>query len=229
MGADHEMTANLLAAFVRHPNAGGVLVLGLGCENNTMPAFRELLGPVNEDRVKFMICQESEDEENSSPDQKKKTDVTKNSSPMKYELWNKAIQSYFFNDDSSSDIYMSIDRDSFIDYISEKGFLAEAIRKIQNYQRENGRPVVSEEDHIWADFLRLFGPRDCRKSSFFRTMKEQVSLLDSDGLYMMFPYLALFTMPLANSPELHSRNYYTRLTDFLRENQFVFDHGDNHN
>ncbi len=63
LGDDHERTRALLAAMVRHPNAGGVLVLGLGCENNTMVAFRELLGPINEDRVKFMVCQESEDEE----------------------------------------------------------------------------------------------------------------------------------------------------------------------
>ena len=140
---------------------------------------------------------------------------------MKYELWNREIQRYFFNDDLNSDIYISIDRDSFIDYISEKGILAEAIKKIQNYQQENGRPVVTEEDYIWTDFLRLFGPRDCQKSTFFRTMKERVSLLDTEGLYMMFPYLALFTMPLANSPELHPRNYYTRLTDFLRENQLI--------
>lgn len=159
----------------------------------------------------------SEDEDNTS----KKTDVTKRRWPMRYELWNTVIQNYFFNDDFKSDIYISIDRDSFIDYISEKGILAEAIQKIQNYQRDNGRPVVTEEDYIWADFLRLFGPRDCHKSTFFRTMKEQVSLIDTTGLYMMFPYLALFTMPLANSPELHSRNYYTRLTNFLRDNQLI--------
>lgn len=64
---------------------------------------------------------------------------------MKYEQWNAIIQRYFFNDDFSSDIYISIDRDSFIDYISEKGILAGNIQKVQNYQRENGRPVDSEE------------------------------------------------------------------------------------
>ena len=47
---------------VRHPNAGGVLVLGLGCENNQMSAFRETLGEVNEKRVKFLVCQDEEDE-----------------------------------------------------------------------------------------------------------------------------------------------------------------------
>ena len=137
---------------------------------------------------------------------------------MKYEQWNAVIQRYFFNDDFSSDIYISIDRDSFIDYISEKGILAGNIQKVQNYQRENGRPVDSEEDYIWKEFLHQFGPRDCKKSTFLGIMKERISSLDSDGLYMMFPYLALFSMPLADNPELHSRNYYTRLTDFLKNN-----------
>ena len=43
LGADHEMTANLLAALARHPNAGGVLVVALGCENNTLESFKSRL------------------------------------------------------------------------------------------------------------------------------------------------------------------------------------------
>ena len=62
MGEDHENTRKILADLVHHPNAGGVLVLGLGCENNTMASFKELLGPVDDKRVKFLVCQESEDE-----------------------------------------------------------------------------------------------------------------------------------------------------------------------
>ncbi len=37
-------------------------MLGLGCENNQMSAFRETLGEVNEKRVKFLVCQDEEDE-----------------------------------------------------------------------------------------------------------------------------------------------------------------------
>ena len=48
LGEDHCRTRDLLAALVRHPNAGGVLVLSLGCENNTLDAFKEHLGPVDE-------------------------------------------------------------------------------------------------------------------------------------------------------------------------------------
>ena len=62
LGEDHERTRDLLCALARHPNAGGVLLLGLGCENNTMDAFKAHLGPVDESRVKSLICQDTEDE-----------------------------------------------------------------------------------------------------------------------------------------------------------------------
>ena len=42
---------------VHHPNAAGVLVVALGCENNQLGAFRELVGEVDETRVKFMESQ----------------------------------------------------------------------------------------------------------------------------------------------------------------------------
>ena len=62
MGGDHAQTRKLLAALVRHPNAGGVLVLSLGCENLTQEQFKEELGEWDDDRVKFLVCQQVEDE-----------------------------------------------------------------------------------------------------------------------------------------------------------------------
>lgn len=61
-GDDHAQTRKLLAALARHPNAGGVLVLHLGCENLTHVQFVEELGEFDENRVKFLTCQEVEDE-----------------------------------------------------------------------------------------------------------------------------------------------------------------------
>lgn len=61
-GADHARTRKLLASLCRHPNAGGVLVLHLGCENMTPGQFRTELGEVDTSRVKFLVCQEVEDE-----------------------------------------------------------------------------------------------------------------------------------------------------------------------
>jgi len=62
MGGDHEQTKKLLASLVNHPNAGAVLVLGLGCENLTLSQFQEQLGSWDPDRVKFLITQNVEDE-----------------------------------------------------------------------------------------------------------------------------------------------------------------------
>ncbi len=62
LGEDHENTQKILARLACHPNAGGVLVLGLGCENNSIPSFRAALGPVDEERVRFLNVQDAQDE-----------------------------------------------------------------------------------------------------------------------------------------------------------------------
>ena len=61
-GHDHAQTRKLLAALTRHPNAGAVLVLSLGCENLTHDQFLAELGEYDHDRVKFLTCQDVEDE-----------------------------------------------------------------------------------------------------------------------------------------------------------------------
>ncbi|MBE6062101.1 MAG: altronate dehydratase [Clostridium butyricum] len=62
LGDDHANTRTMLGNLVKHPNAGGVLVLGLGCENNTMPEFKKSLGKYNDKRIKFLVSQEVSDE-----------------------------------------------------------------------------------------------------------------------------------------------------------------------
>lgn len=62
MGDDQEHTRTILADLINHPNAGGVLVLGLGCENSNIDVLKPYIGEVNPDRVKFLVCQETEDE-----------------------------------------------------------------------------------------------------------------------------------------------------------------------
>ena len=61
-GADHAQTRKLLAALTRHPNAGAVLVLSLGCENLTHEQFVAELGEYDEGRVRFLTCQHVENE-----------------------------------------------------------------------------------------------------------------------------------------------------------------------
>lgn len=62
LGEDHANTQKALAALIKHPNAGAVLVLGLGCENNQVAALKEVIGEWDEERVKFLVAQEVEDE-----------------------------------------------------------------------------------------------------------------------------------------------------------------------
>ncbi len=62
MGEDQEYTRTILADLVNHPNAGGVLVLGLGCENSNIDVLKGYIGDYDENRVKFLVCQESDDE-----------------------------------------------------------------------------------------------------------------------------------------------------------------------
>lgn len=62
LGEDQHNTQKLLCGLIHHPNAAGVLVLSLGCENNHLGEMKKVLGAYDSDRVKFLVCQESEDE-----------------------------------------------------------------------------------------------------------------------------------------------------------------------
>ncbi len=62
LGEDHENTKVILQDLVKHPNAGAVLVVGLGCENNQVSQFKETLGEFDSERTKFLIIQDVEDE-----------------------------------------------------------------------------------------------------------------------------------------------------------------------
>ena len=63
MGDDQENTRKALADLIHHPNAGGVLVLGLGCENSNIPVLMDYIGEYDKNRVKFLQCQDVEDEQ----------------------------------------------------------------------------------------------------------------------------------------------------------------------
>ena len=66
MGDDQENSRKILADLINHPNAGGVLVLGLGCENSSIDILKSYIGDYDEKRVKFIVSQECEDEIESS-------------------------------------------------------------------------------------------------------------------------------------------------------------------
>jgi altronate hydrolase len=62
LGDDLKNTQQVLAGLLRHPNAGAVLILGLGCENNQLDQLLRLAGPVDRERVAFFNTQDVIDE-----------------------------------------------------------------------------------------------------------------------------------------------------------------------
>ncbi len=62
LGDDLSITQKVLCGLVKHPNAGGVLVLGLGCENNNIAEFKKVLDEYDKERVRFLNCQDCDDE-----------------------------------------------------------------------------------------------------------------------------------------------------------------------
>ncbi|OCG37550.1 UxaA family hydrolase [Gilliamella sp. Gris1-4] len=66
LGQDHNNTKIILQDLVKHPNAGAVLVIGLGCENNQILEFKADLGEYDESRVRFLVAQQELDEVESA-------------------------------------------------------------------------------------------------------------------------------------------------------------------
>ncbi len=62
LGDDAQNTAKCIAALCKHPNAGGALLLSLGCENNNLSVMREHLGEYNTERIRLLNMQECDDE-----------------------------------------------------------------------------------------------------------------------------------------------------------------------
>ncbi len=63
LGDDQDNTRKVLASLATHPNAGGVLLLGLGCENSGIDQIRPFMGDFDENRVRFLVCQQTENEQ----------------------------------------------------------------------------------------------------------------------------------------------------------------------
>lgn len=62
LGDDHVNTQKALADVINHPNAGGVLVIGLGCENNQIEHLKKFIGDYDNQRVRYLVAQDVEDE-----------------------------------------------------------------------------------------------------------------------------------------------------------------------
>ena len=138
---------------------------------------------------------------------------------MTYGQWNQTLIDYYFNE-AENEAFLGIDKESFIDYLVEnETFLQEYSYALANNAIEN----QDIRTFIWNDFIQLFRrPNYYSKDHLFVTFRNQLlSSRHPDLKPMIFPFIALFLMPLANNPELNANNFYRRLNEFLRENQII--------
>ena len=139
---------------------------------------------------------------------------------MRYSQWNDLLFDYYFEEEKDHEVFLGIDKDSLIDYVIDRGLFQDEIERVR--EANPGRKIVPE-DYIWNNFTQLFKKRDyCSKDILLEVFQNHLyNSKTPDNMPTIFPCLALFIMPLANNPEMDPRNFYDRLTKFLRENNII--------
>ncbi len=137
---------------------------------------------------------------------------------MNYLQWNDLLIDYYFGDDDGHDVFLGIDKESLIDYVMERGVFSEEITQAH----ESSSTPINPEKYIWDSFTKLFRGRDFSKSFFLNLFQKHLENSDDPTKTpTVFPFIALMIMPLANHPEMDSRNFYTRVTHFLHSNAII--------
>lgn len=139
---------------------------------------------------------------------------------MTYSQWNNLLFNYYFEEEKDYEVFLGIDKDSLIDYVIDRGLFQDEIKKVR--EANLGRKIVPE-NYIWNNFTQLFKKRECwGKDVLLGVFKSNLyNSKTPERMPTIFPCLALFIMPLANNPEIDPRNFYDRLTKFLRDNNII--------
>lgn len=140
---------------------------------------------------------------------------------MNYSQWNDLLLEYYFLEDKGRHVFLGLDKDTLVDYVVDKGYFNEVIKRVQ--QATPGR-IINPEDYVWNDFLRIFRVKNgtSSKDSLLSLFKENLNKSSSpDEIPAVFPFIALFTIPLANNPEMDPRNFYDRINPFLQRNLLI--------
>ena len=134
---------------------------------------------------------------------------------MKYSQWNDILFEYYFLEDKGHQVFLGLDKDTLVDYVIDKGYFNDVVKRVQLATPQR---VINPDEYIWNDFLRVFRDKNghSNKDSLLSLFKEKLS--DNSGpIPEVFPFIALFTIPLANNPEMDPRNFYDRVNPFLQK------------
>ena len=136
---------------------------------------------------------------------------------MKYAEWNQILIDYYFNESRENEAFLGIEKESFIDYLVDNAIFSE-----EYYAVLAKNPTYKKDirTYIWNNFIQLFKKREYySKDTLFLLFNDRLRNSKNPSLTpMVFPFIALFLMPLANNPEMKASNFYDRLTAFLKEN-----------
>lgn len=141
---------------------------------------------------------------------------------MIYDKWNSILCSYFFSN-SNAMTFLSIDKETLIDLALKSNDFAPQLANIKN-------KFKTSDDircYIWNDFINIFKSKESTmwipsKSSLLKLFQSKIS--DSAfniSIPHVFPFIALFIIPLSNVPELKANAFYPRIKSFLQENNLI--------
>ena len=136
---------------------------------------------------------------------------------MKYSQWNDLLFEYYFLEDKGHQVFLGLDKDTLIDYVIDKGCFSDIVKRVQQATPDR---IINPEEYIWNDFLRIFRDKNgySSKESLLSLFKENLNRSSStEDIPTIFPFIALFTIPLANNPEMDPRNFYDRVNPFLQK------------
>lgn len=145
---------------------------------------------------------------------------------MRYTEWNQILIEYYFNESKEGDTFLGIEKEAFIDYIIDnKLFSGEYSDTSSNFPL-NKKDIRTD---IWDDFTLIFKkPLNQENQAYYskdvlieRFRSYLYNSKDETKQPLIFPFIALFLMPLANNPEMNAKNFYKRLNDFLRKNKII--------
>ena len=139
---------------------------------------------------------------------------------MKYAEWNQILIDYYFNESRENEAFLGIEKEFFIDYLVDNAIFSE-----EYYAVLAKNPTYKKDirTYIWNNFIQLFKKREYySKDTLFLLLDTYLYNSKNPSLTpMVFPFIALFLMPLANNPEMKASNFYDRLTAFLKENCII--------
>ena len=140
---------------------------------------------------------------------------------MKYHEWNDILIDYYF-EEAENEAFLGIDKESFIDYLVDNEIFFKEYNAILT---KNPSYTKDIRTYIWSNFIQQFiSTEDYSKAILFNKLSTQLSFSrNPESKPMIFPFIALFLMPLANNPEINANNFYDRLTKFLQDNDIIKD------